>query len=82
MREIVVETEGLKKIYKLGKVDVTALNGIDLKIFRGEYISIMGPSGTGRILQIPPGRGSGTLTTTSPTSLGADSALGFLDGLI
>jgi hypothetical protein len=27
MREVVVETEGLKKIYKLGKVDVTALNG-------------------------------------------------------
>jgi putative ABC transport system ATP-binding protein len=48
MREVVVETEGLKKIYKLGKVDVTALNGIDLKIFRGEYISIMGPSGSGK----------------------------------
>lgn len=47
-REVVVETEGLKKIYKLGKVDVVALDGVDLKIYRGEYISIMGPSGSGK----------------------------------
>ncbi|GBC70447.1 putative ABC transporter ATP-binding protein YknY [Candidatus Calditenuaceae archaeon HR02] len=47
-RELVVETEGLKKIYKLGKVDVVALDGVDLKIYRGEYISIMGPSGSGK----------------------------------
>ncbi len=45
---MVVETEGLKKIYKLGKVDVVALDGVDLKIYRGEYISIMGPSGSGK----------------------------------
>ncbi len=48
VREVVVETEGLKKIYKLGKVDVVALDGVDLKIYRGEYISIMGPSGSGK----------------------------------
>ncbi|MEM0506983.1 MAG: ABC transporter ATP-binding protein [Thermosphaera sp.] len=47
-REVVVETEGLRKIYKLGKVDVVALDGVDLKIYRGEYISIMGPSGSGK----------------------------------
>jgi len=48
MKEVVVETEALKKIYKLGRVEVAALNGIDLKIYRGEYISIMGPSGSGK----------------------------------
>ncbi|MCS7145454.1 MAG: ABC transporter ATP-binding protein [Nitrososphaerota archaeon] len=47
-REVVVETEGLKKVYKLGKIDVMALSGVDLKIYRGEYISIMGPSGSGK----------------------------------
>jgi putative ABC transport system ATP-binding protein len=39
--------KAVKKIYNLGAEDVHALDGVDLNIERNEYISIMGPSGSG-----------------------------------
>jgi putative ABC transport system ATP-binding protein len=44
----VVETEDLAKYYQMGPLTVKALDGVNLKIKRGEYISIMGPSGSGK----------------------------------
>jgi len=44
----VVETEDLAKYYQMGPVTVKALNGVNLKVRRGEYLSIMGPSGSGK----------------------------------
>ena len=44
----VVRVTGVTKVFKLGKIDVTALKGIDLAIAKGDYISIMGPSGSGK----------------------------------
>jgi len=46
--EYTVETEDLAKYYKMGSVIVKALDGISIKIIRGEYLSVMGPSGSGK----------------------------------
>ncbi|MFB0504453.1 MAG: ABC transporter ATP-binding protein [Candidatus Bathyarchaeia archaeon] len=46
--EYVVETEDLTKYYQMGPITVKALEGVNLRIKRGEYISIMGPSGSGK----------------------------------
>ncbi len=44
--ENIIEIKGLKKSYDNGKIK--ALNGMDLIVKKGEFISIMGPSGSGK----------------------------------
>jgi len=44
----IIELQNVKKIYRLGEVIVPAVNGVSLKIERGECISIMGVSGSGK----------------------------------
>jgi putative ABC transport system ATP-binding protein len=47
-RHVLVRAQGVQKTYTRG-ADVThALRGIDLEIFRGEYLCVMGPSGSGK----------------------------------
>ncbi len=43
-----IELAGVFKIYDMGAEKVHALNGIDLRIDRGEYVAIMGASGSGK----------------------------------
>jgi len=47
MNELVA-TRDLKKSFRLGGEVIPVLKGIDLKIERGEFVSIVGPSGVGK----------------------------------
>ena len=43
-----VSLENVKKIYKMGEVEIMAAAGIDFQIERGEFAVVVGPSGAGK----------------------------------
>lgn len=44
----IIEVKKLAKTYRMGSEEVKALNGVDLNIYKGDSLAIMGPSGSGK----------------------------------
>jgi putative ABC transport system ATP-binding protein len=78
--ESLIEVQDLVKIYALGDIDIPALNGITMSIQAGEFLSIMGSSGSGKstfmnilgCLDVPT-RGSYTLSGVDIGTLDRDA---------
>lgn len=47
-REPVIELRDVTKVYQMGENEVHALNGVNLTIYEGTYVAIVGASGSGK----------------------------------
>ncbi|HBF38858.1 MAG TPA: hypothetical protein DDW50_16255 [Firmicutes bacterium] len=45
---MLIRAENVSKIYEMGKVEIKALQNVNLDIEKGDFISLMGPSGAGK----------------------------------
>lgn len=48
MKKVMVKTVELKKYYKVGKHKVKALGGVELEVYEGESVAVIGKSGCGK----------------------------------
>ncbi len=44
----IIQIEGVSRVYRTGRIDVTALRQVDLVVERGEFVAVVGPSGSGK----------------------------------
>jgi len=47
-RSVTLRAQGLTKIYQSGEVQITALDAVDLDLYAGEMVVLLGPSGSGK----------------------------------
>jgi len=45
---ISIDTKNLRKVYLRGSEEIPAVNGVSLRIYKGDFVSIIGPSGSGK----------------------------------
>jgi putative ABC transport system ATP-binding protein len=43
-----IEVQQLQKVYRVGDIDLTALDKVSVTIEKGEFVAVMGPSGSGK----------------------------------
>jgi len=55
-REAVFRARGLSKVYRMGEVAVHALRSVDLELYEGEFVVLLGPSGSDGRSCDPPGQ--------------------------
>lgn len=48
MSKAMISAQDLRKTYRMGKVDVPVLKGVDLEVRRGEWVAVLGASGCGK----------------------------------
>src|SRR5215218_1107653 len=48
MSEPIIQARDLRKVFRVGDVDVHALRGANLNVKRGEFLTIIGHSGSGK----------------------------------
>ena len=46
--DVVFHVHGITKVYQMGEVEVKALRGVDLDLYRGEFSVLLGASGSGK----------------------------------
>ncbi len=44
----VMRLQNVTKVYKMGKVDTVALRGVNLNVYKNDFLMIVGPSGSGK----------------------------------
>jgi putative ABC transport system ATP-binding protein len=47
-RHEILKAQNLSKAYRMAKIDIPALNGVNLEVERGDFVVIQGPSGSGK----------------------------------
>ena len=48
MKEVIISVKNLTRVYKMGDLEVHALRGVSMEIHKGDFIAIMGKSGSGK----------------------------------
>jgi len=48
MTDAIISVRNIRKVFRVGEIDVEALQGVNLEVPRGEFLAVVGPSGSGK----------------------------------